>query len=59
MALRLVELAEEVEDDADALMLVLRGAGGNFCAGFDDDVDSDGADAWSNRSRCSPSQRSR
>ncbi len=40
MALRLVELAEEVEDDADALMLVIRGAGGNFCAGFDDDVDS-------------------
>lgn len=40
MALGLVELAEEVEDDADALMLVLRGAGGNFCAGFDDDVDA-------------------
>jgi len=40
MAGRLVELAEEVEDDADALMLVIRGAGGNFCAGFDDDVDS-------------------
>ncbi len=40
MALRLIELAEEVEDDADALMLVIRGAGGNFCAGFDDDVDS-------------------
>ena len=40
MALRLIELAEEVEDDADALMLVIRGAGGNFCGGFDDDVDS-------------------
>jgi enoyl-CoA hydratase len=40
MAGRLVELAEEVEDDADALILVIRGAGGNFCAGFDDDVDS-------------------
>jgi len=40
MALRLVELAEEIEDDADALMLVIRGAGGDFCAGFDDDVDS-------------------
>ncbi len=39
MAGRLVELAEEVEDDADALILVIRGAGGNFCAGFDDDVD--------------------
>jgi len=40
MASRLVELAEEVEDDADALILVIRGAGGNFCAGFDDAVDS-------------------
>jgi enoyl-CoA hydratase/carnithine racemase len=40
MAVRLIELAEEVEDDADALMLVIRGAGGNFCAGFDGDVDS-------------------
>lgn len=40
MALRLTELAEEVEDDADALMLVIRGAGGNFCSGFDDAVDS-------------------
>ena len=40
MALRLIELAEEIEDDAEALMLVLRGAGGNFCVGFDDDVDS-------------------
>ena len=40
MALSLVELAEEVEDEADALMLVIRGADGNFCAGFDDDVDS-------------------
>ena len=40
MALRLIELAEEVEDDADTLMLVIRGAGGNFCGGFDDDVDS-------------------
>jgi enoyl-CoA hydratase/carnithine racemase len=40
MALRLVALAEQIEDDADALMLVIRGAGGNFCAGFDDDVDS-------------------
>jgi enoyl-CoA hydratase len=40
MALRLVELAEEVEDDERALMLAIRGAGGKFCAGFDDDVDS-------------------
>jgi enoyl-CoA hydratase len=39
MARRLVELAEEVEDDEKALMLAIRGAGGNFCAGFDDDVD--------------------
>jgi enoyl-CoA hydratase len=39
MARRLVELAEEVEDDEKALMLAVRGAGGNFCAGFDDDVD--------------------
>jgi enoyl-CoA hydratase/carnithine racemase len=40
MALKLVELAEEVEDDADALVFVIRGSGGNFCAGFDDEVDS-------------------
>jgi enoyl-CoA hydratase len=40
MALRLAELAEEVEDDERALMLAIRGAGGNFCAGFDGDVDS-------------------
>jgi enoyl-CoA hydratase len=39
MARRLIELAEEVEDDEKALMLAIRGAGGNFCAGFDDDVD--------------------
>ena len=39
MARRLVELAEEGEDDEKALMLAIRGAGGNFCAGFDDDVD--------------------
>ena len=38
MAQRLVELAEEVEDDAGVLMLAIRGAGGNFCAGFDDDL---------------------
>jgi len=40
MATGLIELAEEVEDDATAMMLAIRGAGGNFCAGFDDDVDS-------------------
>jgi enoyl-CoA hydratase len=40
MARRLIELAEEVEDDDSALMLAIRGAGGAFCAGFDDDVDS-------------------
>lgn len=39
MARRLIELAEELEDDDAALMLALRGAGGDFCAGFDDDVD--------------------
>jgi enoyl-CoA hydratase len=39
MARRLVELAEEVEDDDSALMLAIRGAGGAFCGGFDDDVD--------------------
>lgn len=39
MARRLIELAEEVEDDDAALMLAIRGAGGAFCAGFDDDVD--------------------
>jgi enoyl-CoA hydratase len=39
MARRLIELAEEVEDDEKALMLAIRGVGGNFCAGFDDDVD--------------------
>jgi enoyl-CoA hydratase len=40
MATGLIELAEEVEDDASAMMLAIRGAGGNFCAGFDHDVDS-------------------
>lgn len=39
MARRLIELAEEIEDDPSALMLAIRGAGGTFCAGFDDDVD--------------------
>jgi len=39
MARRLIELAEEVEDDEKALMLAIRGANGNFCAGFDNDVD--------------------
>ncbi len=39
MARRLIELAEEVEDDDGALMLAIRDAGGVFCAGFDDDVD--------------------
>ncbi len=38
MALRLVELAEEIEDDNNAMMLAVRGAGGDFCAGFDPDV---------------------
>ncbi|HZO81216.1 MAG TPA: enoyl-CoA hydratase-related protein [Candidatus Binataceae bacterium] len=39
MARRLVELAEEVEDDDGALMLAIRGTRADFCAGFDDDVD--------------------
>jgi len=41
MARRLIELAEEVEDDADALILVIRGAGGSFCSGFEDAVAAD------------------
>jgi enoyl-CoA hydratase/carnithine racemase len=40
MARQLIDLAEEVEDDADALMLAIRGADGDFCAGFERDVDS-------------------
>jgi len=39
MALRLIELAEKVEDDPGALLLAIRGTGGNFCAGFDPEVD--------------------
>ena len=39
MARRLVELVEEAEDDERTLMLVIRGAGSHFCAGFDDDVE--------------------
>lgn len=39
MARRLIELAEEVEDDDSALILAIRGAAGAFCAGFEDDVD--------------------
>jgi E-phenylitaconyl-CoA hydratase len=40
MATELVELFERVEDDDDARMLVLTGAGVSCCAGFDADVDA-------------------
>lgn len=39
MARALIELAEEVEDDDGARLLVIAGAGGDFCAGFEADVD--------------------
>jgi enoyl-CoA hydratase/carnithine racemase len=39
MARELFELAEKIEDDESARMLAVTGAGGHFCAGFDDDVD--------------------
>jgi enoyl-CoA hydratase/carnithine racemase len=39
MARRLIELAEEVEDDDSVLVATVTGAGPAFCAGFDDDVD--------------------
>jgi enoyl-CoA hydratase len=41
MARQLIDLAEEIEDDPDALMLAIRGAEGCFCAGFDEDVYSE------------------
>jgi enoyl-CoA hydratase/carnithine racemase len=40
MAAALLELAERVEDDDSALMLGVIGAGSDFCAGFESDVDS-------------------
>jgi enoyl-CoA hydratase/carnithine racemase len=39
MATVLTELAHEVEDDDAVKLLVVTGAGGAFCSGFDDDVD--------------------
>ena len=39
MATMLIELAHEVEDDEAVKLLVVTGAGGAFCSGFDDDVD--------------------
>ncbi len=39
MAAALIELAHEVEDDDAVKLLVVSGAGGTFCSGFDDDVD--------------------
>src|SRR5258708_21795015 len=39
MAVRLLELFEQVEDDDAARMLAITGAGSAFCIGFDDGVD--------------------
>ncbi len=39
MASRLIELAEQVEDDDSVLILALTGTGDAFCAGFDQAVD--------------------
>jgi enoyl-CoA hydratase/carnithine racemase len=39
MATALIELAHEVEDDEAVKLLVVSGADGAFCSGFDDDVD--------------------
>lgn len=39
MATTLMELVQEVEDDASIKLLVVTGADGAFCSGFDDDVD--------------------
>jgi enoyl-CoA hydratase/carnithine racemase len=40
MASELIDLFERVEDDDDAKMLALTGAGAAFCAGFDADADA-------------------
>jgi len=40
MARELMDLAETVEDDDAILALAITGAGKDFCAGFDDDVDA-------------------
>jgi enoyl-CoA hydratase len=39
MARSMIELAEEIEDDDSVRLLRIAGAGANFCAGFDHDVD--------------------
>lgn len=39
MAVRMLELIEQVEDDDAARMLAITGAGASFCTGFDDGVD--------------------
>jgi enoyl-CoA hydratase/carnithine racemase len=40
MAVRLLELIEQVEDDDEARMLAITGAGAAFCVGFDAGVDA-------------------
>jgi enoyl-CoA hydratase len=39
MARRLIELAEEIEDDPNVFALAITGSGKVFCSGFDPDVD--------------------
>ena len=39
MAVRMLELIEQVEDDDAARMLAITGAGASFCTGFDNGVD--------------------
>src|SRR5258708_33496561 len=45
MAVRMLELLERVEDDAEARMLAITGAGASFCMGFEPGVDSRLAEA--------------
>jgi enoyl-CoA hydratase/carnithine racemase len=40
MAVRMLELIEQVEDDSEARMLAITGAGSTFCVGFDAGVDA-------------------